>query len=673
MNVLIPTTPRARRAATALTGLALVAAPLSLAPSASAADDQWSYRIDSVATGVSQAYQAGFDPVNRTLYLTDAQARTDRRAKTPVYDSSGTEIGWNWTYTSTGGSAKVVAVDAAKRAVSDTYDYTNLTRLSGKKESEPHSWEGIADTVLSQSSMRTHFSPNGIAIDPLTQYDGTTDPTIITTHVRQQGLQPDGSSKGYGGGIVVFRASQGAPTDADRIWQFDDTEPVSDGSRRIAVNTRTHKAFITNMGTGRSADPNARRGYVTVIDLPTKKVEARIAIPAPTGGGAKDGGVIGVDVDEANNHVYVGTISQSPADDQTKLFRIDANGLDTSNAQDKTLNAAKVTELDAVVPSNARPHYSPEDKRIYVASYNQGKVTVVEGDTSKPTYGSVLATIDSPSVNSVVADPERGIFYTANLGEQKVIAYSTKTFEKLLDIPTGAKTRPNDVHIDPVTHEVWVGHFSYGGSSAEQAQVIKVFEPGVDPSGNGTAELEVANSSSVFGKAARTTVTVTDEDGRSATGNVTLRGAGKAQTVRLKRGQATFTLPATLARATHTLTFRYAGNRDLDAATTTAKHTVRKAGTSVAAKATKRPTSKAKGKLAVSVRRASGNPAPTGTVRVELKKGKTTKRVNATLVAGKRTVTLPRLKKGTWRVTVRYSGNGNYTGSATTVKVTVRK
>jgi len=674
MNVLSPTTPRTRRAATVLTGFALVAAPLALTPGANAADGQWSYRIDPVATGVSQAYQAGFDPVNRKLYLTDAQARTDRRAKTPVYDSSGAEIGWNWTYSSTGGSAKVVEVDAASRKVSDTFDYTNLTRLSGKKENEAHSWEGLADSVLSQSSLRTHFSPNGIAIDPLTRYDGTIDPTIITTHVRQQGLQPDGTSKGYGGGIVVFRASQGAPTDADRIWQFDDTEPVSDGSRRIAVNTKTHKAFIGNMGTGRSADPNTRRGYVTVIDLPTKTVEARIAIPAPTGGGdVKDGGVIGVSVDEANNHVYVGMISQFVDTEQTKLFRIDANGLNTGDAQDKTLNASKVTELAAIVPSNARPHYNAVDKRVYVASYDQGKVTVVEGDPAKTTYGQVIATVDSPSVNSVAADPARGVFYTANLGEQKVTAYSTTTFEKLLDIPTGTNTRPNDVHVDPVTHEVWVGHFSFQSSSAQQAQVIKVFEPGVDPSGNGAADLDVANSSSVFGKAASTTVTVTDEDGRSATGNVTLTGAGAARTVKLKRGQATFALPATLARTTHTLTFRYAGNSELDAATATTKHTVRKAGTSVVAKTTKRPTSKAKGKLAVTVRPSGGKVAATGKVRVVLKKGNKTKRVNATLVAGKRTVALPRLAKGTWRVTVTYAGNGNYAGSAKTVKVVVKK
>lgn len=649
-------------------GTALIASPLVLVGQASADDAAWGYTRQVIYTGAQQGYQMGFDPVNRKVYFSDAQARTDTRTKTPTYDADGNQNGFFWTYGTSGGSAKVIEVDAASKTVRRNLSYTGLTRIgqNATTEGQAHKWDHMPDIAIgatqSQNSLRTHFSPNGFAIDPLTTYDGQVDPTIITTHVRQQGAQPDGTSKGYGGGIVIFRASANAPTDADRLWEFDDTEPISDNSRRVAVNTKTHKAFITNMGTRN----DTRRGYVTVIDLPTKTVEARIAIPAPAAGSAAaDGGVIGVAVDEDNNYVYAGVIAAGSATNvYSKLFRIDASGLDTSNPQDKTLNASKVLELDAVVPTNARPFYSPGQKRLYVASYNAGIVSVIDADPASANYGKLITTINSGEVNHVTVDDERGLLYAAGLGQRVVKVYDTETFEQLLEIPTIG--RANDLAVDPVTHELWVGYFSFQGASSTETEVFTVTSPT-------EAAFEVDQTSSVFGKAGKTSVVLTDAEGSALSGTVTLTGAGADQTATLRRGEASFTLPADLAVGTHELTFAYSGKGQVKSGEATTTHSVTKAATKVKATVSKKATTATKGKLKVTINGAVPGAAATGKVEVTLKKGKATKKVSAKLSNNGAVVSLPKLAKGTWNATVKYAGSASYKGAQTTVKVKVAK
>ncbi len=74
-----------------------------------------------------------------------------------------------------------------------------------------------------------------------------------------------------------------------------------------------------------------------------------------------------------------------------------------------------------------------------------------------------------------------------------------------------------------------------------------------------------------------------------------------------------------------------------------------------------RPTSKKGGRATVVVARVTtARPVPTGTVRVILTKGASRKILGGTLSAGRRTVVLPRLAKGTWRVQVAYLGDRYY-------------
>ncbi|WP_141003817.1 Ig-like domain repeat protein [Nocardioides humi] len=557
-----PATPRFRsRVLASATGLALLASPLALtagtSPAHAAEGDGWSYSVTTLSTGITNAYDMAYDPVHRKAYYTDGNQRTDTRTRVATYDTSGAVNGYTYQYGFTAGTGKVVEINTAN-STKRNVDYTGLTRLTGVKENVAHSWTGFAEAttdgqVQSQSSLRTHFSPNGIAVDPNTTYDGTNDPTIITTHVRQQGYDPvTDTSVGYGGGIVIWKASQGAPTDADRLWKFDDGEQISDGSRRIAVNSETHKAYIGNFAQGRSADPSSRRGYITVIDLPTKTVDARIAIPAPAAvtDEVKDGGPIGVTVDEANNDVYVGQITQDNTK-LTKLFRIDADGLNTSNPKDKTLNASKVVELDAAVPGNARPTYDPTDKRLYVSSYQAKVISVVDADLASPSYGTVIETIQTGQTNSVEVDAERDLLFSANLQDKEVVVYSTETFEELLRLPTSGNV--SALAVDPVTHQVWAS--SFGTSAGGVTDVFTLKAPAKTdvpstPAPAATSTTAKAPKKVKASKRAKVTVTVAPAAGgqvtvtatkgkktKTATATVSATGVAKVKLPKLQKGK----------------------------------------------------------------------------------------------------------------------------------------
>lgn len=93
----------------------------------------------------------------------------------------------------------------------------------------------------------------------------------------------------------------------------------------------------------------------------------------------------------------------------------------------------------------------------------------------------------------------------------------------------------------------------------------------------------------------------------------------------------------------------------------------------VAAKVKKKPTTKKAGKAKLTVKGVAGVKA-TGKVKVTLKKGKQAKKVNGKLnKKGVATVKLPKLKKGTWKLVAKYTGDANYKAAKKTVKVKVKK
>ena len=184
-----------------------------------------------------------------------------------------------------------------------------------------------------------------------------------------------------------------------------------------------------------------------------------------------------------------------------------------------------------------------------------------------------------------------------------------------------------------------------------------------------------AVTSSAYGKAVKVTVKVTDSAGKSAAGKVTLAGAGSTRSATLSSGQVVFTLPASLAVRSYSLKATYAGSANVAGATATRTLTITKGKVSrVAAKVTTKPTSKAKGKATVTVTTPAGLVQATGKVTLTVSKGGRSTSTTATLVGGKATLTLPKLAKGTWKLSVKYLGSTTYAAaSGATASLVVTK
>ncbi|GAA4846371.1 hypothetical protein GCM10023221_26130 [Luteimicrobium xylanilyticum] len=158
------------------------------------------------------------------------------------------------------------------------------------------------------------------------------------------------------------------------------------------------------------------------------------------------------------------------------------------------------------------------------------------------------------------------------------------------------------------------------------------------------------------------------------TGEVLVRsGSKELGWTQLRGGKGTVTLAVgSLPPGTRTLTLVYGGDAYHKASHASLRVTVRKAAPKATVSVTKAPTSRAKGSARVTVSPAvRGLPGPTGKVTVTLKKGKTTWTATRTLSKGHVAVTLPKLTKGTWKVTATYQGDTRY-GPATVTGKAVR-
>ncbi|HEY0226798.1 MAG TPA: Ig-like domain repeat protein, partial [Mycobacterium sp.] len=71
-------------------------------------------------------------------------------------------------------------------------------------------------------------------------------------------------------------------------------------------------------------------------------------------------------------------------------------------------------------------------------------------------------------------------------------------------------------------------------------------------------------------------------------------------------------------------------------------------------------TTKVAGKYKVTVTAAAHKATPTGKITIKLKNGKRTKTLTGRLVRGSVTVAVPKLAKGTWKVTISWPGDSHY-------------
>lgn len=205
------------------------------------------------------------------------------------------------------------------------------------------------------------------------------------------------------------------------------------------------------------------------------------------------------------------------------------------------------------------------------------------------------------------------------------------------------------------------GIYTYPGSGASAAS-YETYTPVTFTKFDRTPTISAATTS--FGKSAAVTVSIPVANGTAPTGTITLSGA-VAQTAALVGGAATFTLPATLGAGSKALTASYSGDANYNASSAAATLVIAKADVSVRRnKISKAPTSKKAGKTSLAVTSSTGA-AVTGKVKVTFKKGNKTKSKTVTIKNGKGNVTIPKLAKGTWKITVKFNGTSNFNPTAT--------
>ncbi|HEY6759781.1 MAG TPA: Ig-like domain repeat protein, partial [Baekduia sp.] len=204
------------------------------------------------------------------------------------------------------------------------------------------------------------------------------------------------------------------------------------------------------------------------------------------------------------------------------------------------------------------------------------------------------------------------------------------------------------------------------------------------------------------GIAPKITIRIDNDYGRTPTGAVALvvkQGGSTVATgsAAVANGAAAFTLP-TLGAGTYDYTLTYPGDDQVAAFTetgqltvspapdatppadtstgttpittptpgptpttvTVTKTTARKKVSKVAAVVVKAPTTRKGGKYKVTITVPKGATAASGRVTIKLKKGKITKTLTGKLSKGVVTVTLPKLAKGTWKVTITWPGDTRY-------------
>jgi Bacterial Ig-like domain (group 3) len=207
-----------------------------------------------------------------------------------------------------------------------------------------------------------------------------------------------------------------------------------------------------------------------------------------------------------------------------------------------------------------------------------------------------------------------------------------------------------------------------------------------------------------YGTAPKITIKIANDHGRVPTGDVALvvkRGGTTVATASTAVAQdaASFTLPL-LDAGTYDYTLSYAGDDQLVGFTEAGSLTVAPAGqppvvavpgprapagvkpatttastsiTTSRVKASKvkgvvfrAPTSKKGGRYKVTITTPKGASAASGKVTIKLKKGKVTKTISGKLSRGVVTFSLPKLARGTWKVTISWPGDARYLKASVT-------
>jgi hypothetical protein len=185
-----------------------------------------------------------------------------------------------------------------------------------------------------------------------------------------------------------------------------------------------------------------------------------------------------------------------------------------------------------------------------------------------------------------------------------------------------------------------------------------------------TSSVSVGSASASYGRGASIPVTVSAE-GAAASGTVTVNAGGVVSTVGLSNGSASVGVPATVAAGQYTVTVSYSGDSTTSASSANGSLSVAKASTAVSLKVSKKVKASKKAKATITVKAPGSAVAANG--KVILKAGSKTVGTG-TVKNGKATITLKKLKKGSYKVKAVFAGSPNFSPSSSkTVKLKVTK
>ncbi|HEY1134976.1 MAG TPA: hypothetical protein VGE77_10390 [Nocardioides sp.] len=204
--------------------------------------------------------------------------------------------------------------------------------------------------------------------------------------------------------------------------------------------------------------------------------------------------------------------------------------------------------------------------------------------------------------------------------------------------------------------------------------------PTQDPTGTPSAPVALTFAGSTGQRYATTTwIGVSVSGVADGAGTVTLTGVGAPQSMTISHGRASFRVPAGLAPGSYTATFTLATDGAGDGTRQTSRFDVYKGQTIVGNSISRMPTTRTAGNLLVGAafhgngKAAVARPAGSIGIRVYRADGRQVWNSNArTLSGGLHRLQLPALPRGTYRMTVSYSGGPLALGAGQERSFTVR-
>ena len=324
--------------------------------------------------------------------------------------------GWSFRVSSVPagvGSGGELAFDDSRRSLFITDDDFVMSTKGGSDVSfDPHVVKPKV-TVFSPDSRRPvrsiDFTPQPWGMMPVGNA-----PIIPTPQV------PDGISLDAKRGKLVVSNSH-----ANGITVVDMSARTTSAKNLVAVPNMHPMGSVVDNAAGRAYVALNNASRVAVISTVTgRKISEIGGIAWPSF----------VDLDAKRHRLYVGN-----ADYLTK----------------KTNYLAVVdTRTDKVIkristPSNIRPKVDPVTGRIFAASFDTGKLLVIDPDSL--TVSKTVTTGTSP--NKLAIDAQRRLVYTANLQKRTITVLDADSATIIATVPTGAPV--HTIAVDPKTGAVY--------------------------------------------------------------------------------------------------------------------------------------------------------------------------------------------------------------------------